>query len=101
MDRVSSLRRARESLARAWWALDRVVNGPPRRPSRPLVLFAVHPVLSGLMGLVFFGGTAAVGIGRIYPAVVLWGAVMGLLTGLVAVVAGKKLEHYNFLPRER
>ncbi|MGW1883954.1 hypothetical protein [Streptomyces sp. NPDC001970] len=96
---MSAPRTALGPLGRAWWGFDRACRGTPRRPSRPLARAAGHPVLTGLMGALFLGGTAAVGIGRMHRQVVIRGLSMGVFTGLVAVVERKGMERYGSLPR--
>ncbi|MET7495163.1 hypothetical protein [Streptomyces sp900116325] len=59
----------------------------------------VHPVITCCVGALFFGGTMAVGIGRIYRPVRIWGLAMGVLSYLTAIVERKSMEHYGFLPR--
>lgn len=96
---MSAPRRAMKALVRAWWAFDLAWRGTPRRPPRLLVRAAVHPVITGFGGVLFFGGTMAVGIGRIYPPVVIWGLAMGVVSYLTAVIERKSMEHYGFLSR--
>ncbi|MFC9495017.1 hypothetical protein [Streptomyces sp. NPDC056982] len=97
---MSALRRAMKALIRAWWAFDLAwKNGRPRRPPRLLVHIAVHPVITGFAGVLFFGGTASVGIGRIYPAVVIWGLAWGVVSYLTAIIQRQIMKHYGFLPR--
>lgn len=88
-----------KALIRAWWAFDLAWKGTPRRPPRLLVRAAVHPVITGFAGALFFGGTMAVGIGRIYLPVVIWGLAMGVVIFLVAIIERKSMERYGFLPR--
>ncbi|WP_328919671.1 hypothetical protein OG911_02585 [Streptomyces sp. NBC_00208] len=56
-------------------------------------------MITGFGGVLFFGGTMAVGIGRIYPPVVIWGLAMGVVSYLTAVIERKSMEHYGFLSR--
>ncbi|MER5687905.1 hypothetical protein [Streptomyces sp. NPDC002205] len=96
---MSALRTATKALIGAWWAFDLAWKGTPRRPPRLLVRAAVHPVITGCVGALFFGGTMAVGIGRIYQPVVIWGLAMGVVIYLTAIIERKGMEHYGFLPR--
>ncbi|MET7859085.1 hypothetical protein ABZS81_18035 [Streptomyces sp. NPDC005318] len=80
---------------RAFFAVDRAFGGD-KPPTEGRMRAVRHPVRFGLGGAVFFGGLAALAIGRVDLPIVLYTVGAGVVVGLAVILERKRMEHYGF-----